>query len=82
MDYENKEIEYQDRFSRLMFGAFPPPQTPTREQVEREYANPSASAQEVDFVQLMENVNAIVSSLEKLKPLIKKISPLMDLFKK
>lgn len=82
-DSRNKENEYRDRFSQLMFGPFPSSQMPTPEHHgtgERENSPPLA--REFDFAQFVENVDTLVSSLQKLKPLVRKITPLMDLFKK
>jgi hypothetical protein len=72
--------EYHDRFSRLMFGPFPPRQN---QNTENQVGNDSRSlhSQEFDLIQLMENIDTLVSSFEKFKPLMKKITPLFDLFK-
>jgi hypothetical protein len=75
---KHKVNEYNDRFSRLMFGPFPPRQTMS-DKNETSYSEPS---QEIDFMQLMKDIDTLVSSFEKLKPIVKQISPLFDLFKK
>jgi hypothetical protein len=84
MENENNEQkqtpQYSDRFSRLMFGPFPPRQAVTEHSKDR--SDTSEPAQEIDFVKLMEDINTLVSSFEKFKPIINKITPLFDLFKK
>ncbi|ATO36827.1 MULTISPECIES: hypothetical protein [Geobacillus] len=71
--------EPHDRFSRLMFGPFPPRQTDRRE--EREETDPPPLPN-IDFMKLFENVSVLTDSLQQLKPLVKKISSLVDFIKK
>ncbi|AGT31129.1 hypothetical protein M493_04115 [Geobacillus genomosp. 3] len=71
--------EQRDRFSRLMFGPFPPRQADRQE--EREETEP-LPLPNIDFMKLFENVGVLTDSLQQLKPLVKKISSLVDLMKK
>ncbi|MGG3162409.1 hypothetical protein ABEO87_12235 [Geobacillus stearothermophilus] len=71
--------EERDRFSRLMFGPFPPNRTGRRE--EREETEP-LPLPNIDLMKLVENVSTLTDSLQQLKPLIKKISSLIDGLKK
>jgi hypothetical protein len=66
-----------DRFSRLMFGPFPPQQS-TNPSQNRE----TAPQQGLDFIQLMQDIDTLVSSFDKLKPLMKKFTSFVDLLKK
>jgi hypothetical protein len=78
-DDKNKVNEYNDRFSRLMFGTFPPRQAMTEHKTdETNYSDP---LHQVDFMQLMKDIDTLVSSFEKLKPIVKQITPLFNLFK-
>jgi hypothetical protein len=72
--------EQLDRFSRLMFGPFPP-------RSYQSHDNPAArtessSQQDIDFMQIIQNIDTLVASFDQLKPLIKKITSLVDMFKK
>jgi hypothetical protein len=79
-DNKKASNEYDDRFSRLMFGPFPPRQN---QNTQNQGGNDDRSlhSQEFDLIQIMENIDTLVSSFEKFKPLMKKITPLFDLFK-
>ncbi|WP_027408933.1 hypothetical protein [Anoxybacteroides tepidamans] len=76
---EQKQTHEQasDRFSRLMFGNFPRQQT---ENTARTDTLPSG--QGVDFIKLMEDIDTLVSSFNRLKPLMKTFNSFGDLFKK
>ncbi|WPZ19133.1 hypothetical protein UM396_04225 [Geobacillus subterraneus] len=71
--------EQRDRFSRLMFGPFPPNQTDRREEQGETEPLPLPN---IDFMKLFENVSVLTDSLQQLKPLVKKISSLVDFMKK
>ncbi|MBA2874918.1 hypothetical protein [Thermaerobacillus caldiproteolyticus] len=84
-DQEAKEQNEQtnqreDRFSRLMFGPFPSRQ---RENVlgKSEFSE-FPPQQGLDFMQLMQDIDTLVSSFNQLKPLMKKFTSFVDLFKK
>ncbi|MBB5325567.1 hypothetical protein HNQ34_002668 [Anoxybacillus tepidamans] len=62
-----------DRFSRLMFGAFP-----SRERVEKT----SSPQQELDWIQLMQDIDTLVSSFHQLKPFMRTITSFIDSLKK
>jgi hypothetical protein len=66
-----------DRFSRLMFGPFPPQQSTNLFQ-----NRTTAPQQGLDFIQLMQDIDTLVSSFDKLKPLMRKFTSFFDLFKK
>ncbi|RSK26461.1 hypothetical protein EJF36_06080 [Bacillus sp. HMF5848] len=90
---EEKEKEIQqadlpeqqlDRFTQLMFGANGP---------RRSFTSPSDSAQtqrspeqlnsnqNVDYMQLMQQFDDIMGSVQRLKPLLREITPVIDLLK-
>jgi hypothetical protein len=73
---KNKVNGYSDRFSRLMFGPFPP-----RQAIKKDETNFSEPPHQIDFMQLMKDIDTLVSSFEKFKPIIKQITPLFNLFK-
>jgi len=62
-----------DRFSRLMFGTFP-----SRERIEKT----SSPQQELDWIQLMQDIDTLVSSFQRLKPFMRNMTSFVDLFKK
>ncbi|MCA1031051.1 hypothetical protein LCL95_08460 [Bacillus timonensis] len=72
--------ETVDPFTRLMFG-------PNRKQ---NYPNESTSentennlqVNQIDYLQLMQQAEDIMNSYNRIKPMIKELSPLLDFFKK
>jgi hypothetical protein len=72
--------EQFDRFSRLMFGSFPPRSHQSHDNTPVQ--NESSSQQGLDFMQLMQNIDTLVASFDQLKPLMKKITSLIDMLKK
>ncbi|KYD24456.1 hypothetical protein ABES66_05735 [Geobacillus stearothermophilus] len=77
---QEQHHERQDHFSRLMFGSFPSRTTGEREDQGSEAEPPLLP--NIDFMKLFENVNTLADSLQQLKPLVKKITSLVDLLKK
>ena len=71
--------EQFDRFSRLMFGAFPPRSHQSHDSPS--VRNESSPQQGLDFMQLMQNIDTLMSSFDQLKPLMKKITSLVDMLK-
>ena len=71
--------EQFDRFSRLMFGPFPPR---SRQSRDASVQNESSSEQGLDFSQLMQNIDTLISSFDQLKPLMKKITSFVNMLKK
>ncbi|WP_237661535.1 hypothetical protein [Sutcliffiella horikoshii] len=71
-----KEERDVDPFTRMMFGS-----PPRREMVEENPANKPEKAN-TDYYALMEQVDSIMESVNKLKPMLKEFSPLLDYFKK
>ncbi|EZP78802.1 hypothetical protein H839_03001 [Parageobacillus genomosp. 1] len=68
-----------DRFSRLMFGPFPP----SRQSNDNPSMKDDAPAQQgPDFIQLLQNIDTFVASFDQLKPLMKKITSFVDMLKK
>ncbi|MCL6585268.1 MAG: hypothetical protein K6T72_01910 [Anoxybacillus sp.] len=72
---DDKQIPEQpiDRFSRLMFGASPP------QERTKQLSSPS---QQLDLLQLMQDIDTIVSSFYQLKPFVRAISSFVDSLKK
>ncbi|NNU84695.1 hypothetical protein ETC05_12940 [Geobacillus sp. BMUD] len=77
---QEQQRERQDRFSRLMFGSFP--SLATGEHKDQGNGIEPPSLPNIDFMKLFENVNTLADSLQQLKPLVKKITSLVDLLKK
>mgnify|MGYP001201215289 CR=1 FL=1 len=71
--------EQRDRFSRLMFSPFPPQQADRQEERDEAESPPLPT---IDLMKLFENVSVLTDSLQQLKPLVKKISSLVDFMKK
>ncbi|WP_044736091.1 hypothetical protein [Geobacillus kaustophilus] len=72
--------EPRDRFSRLMFGPFP--LRPAGDREDQGNGAEPPLLPNIDFMKLFENVNRLADSLQQLKPLVKKITSLVDLLKK
>ncbi|ANB60567.1 hypothetical protein [Anoxybacteroides amylolyticum] len=72
---DDKHIHEQpiDRFSRLMFGSFP---------LQERTKQLSSSSQPLDLLQLMQDIDTIVSSFYQLKPFVRTISSFIDSLKK
>jgi hypothetical protein len=78
-DDKSEANEYNDRFSRLMFGPFPSRQAMTEHKKdETHFSDP---LHQIDFMQLMKDIDTLVSSFEKIKPIVKQLTPLYNLFK-
>jgi hypothetical protein len=78
-DQANREKEHVDAdpFTRLMFGQ------PRRSEMPAE--KPEESNQKKfgeDYYALIEQVDSIMESVNKLKPMLKEFSPIIDYFKK
>jgi hypothetical protein len=69
-----------DPFTRLMFGnssRFPQQQaSENKETIQPQQQN------QVDYMHLMKQVDEIMGSVNRIKPMIKEFGPLLDLFKK
>lgn len=63
-----------DRFDRLMFGS--------RAKKVEEDAPEVTKEDGVDFNQLMGQIDEIMTSIDKIKPALKNLSPLLDYFRK
>ncbi|MBD8067545.1 hypothetical protein [Bacillus sp. PS06] len=75
-----------DPFTRMMFGVNRP-QRNLDNQVTNVPTNESThgTSQQTDFTQyysLMQQVDDIIGSVERMKPMLKEITPLLDFFKK
>lgn len=89
MSNENEEFDLKhegkrdsssmDRFDRLMFG--PRGTTRNENKVQDENSNQS-NTEGVDFNQLMGQISDIMTSIDKIKPALKDLSPLLDYFRK
>ncbi|WP_404432094.1 hypothetical protein [Sutcliffiella horikoshii] len=80
MSEEQKKVDSEievDPFTKMMFGVQPRRQ-PAEDITE------SASDKKVgdEYYALMEQVDSIMESVNKLKPMIKEFSPILDYFKK
>lgn len=67
--------EKENRFNQLMFGS-----SRKREKKEDEFSESSLA--NMDWNQLMNQCQEIAVSLQSLKPVLKELSPLLDLFQK
>ncbi|WP_078408659.1 hypothetical protein [Priestia abyssalis] len=67
--------ERENRFNQLMFGS-------SRKREQKEDGFSESSLANVDWNQLMSQCQEIAVSLQSLKPVIKELSPLLDLFQK
>lgn len=67
--------ERENRFNQLMFGS------PRKREKNKDGLSEPASGN-VDWNQLMNQCQEIAVSLQSLKPVIKELSPLLDLFQK
>ncbi|QOR67560.1 hypothetical protein IM538_05310 [Cytobacillus suaedae] len=71
--------ESPDPFTRLMFGNSPRfPQQPDKNNEQL----PSQPNNQVDYMSLMKQVDEIMGSVNRIKPMFKELGPLLDLFKK
>lgn len=69
-----------DPFDRLMFGN----RSRSRNSNDQEEVAASTEMQgdQVDFAQLMKQADDIMTSINKIKPVFKELSPLLDFFRK
>jgi hypothetical protein len=67
--------EQENRFNQLMFGS-------PRKKEEKGDTLPQASSTDTDWNQLMNHFEEISASIQKLKPVMKELSPLLDFFQK
>jgi hypothetical protein len=65
------------RFDRLMFGDRKLPSNPG---TSNQPSKPSPT-NEIDLIGMLENVDQLMGSINKFKPMVKQLSPLLDLFK-
>jgi hypothetical protein len=75
----------RDRFSELMFGRSTPirSEQPSNEQSQQIVdAKDQAKEQELDYVQIMTQIDSIMGSINQLKPMIKQLTPFLSFFKK
>ncbi|WP_226682676.1 hypothetical protein [Sutcliffiella horikoshii] len=72
----NNETEV-DPFTRMMFGV-----QPRRQTSEDKTENASDKKVGDEYYALIEQVDSIMESVNKLKPMIKEFSPILDYFKK
>ncbi|MBE4909355.1 hypothetical protein IMZ08_14990 [Bacillus luteolus] len=76
---QNGPKESPDPFTRLMFGNSPRFSQSANKNSEEVPAQPS---NQVDYMSLMKQVDEIMGSVNRIKPMFKEIGPLLDLFKK
>lgn len=67
------EKEERDFFTTFMFGKPP---------VNEEKAEENKEVENFDYVQLMEQIDEVMTSINDLKPLLKEFSPFVDFIKK
>lgn len=68
-----------DPFTRLMFGSNRHGRGAPMEQGNEDKVN---DQNQVDYVQLMTQLDEIMGSVNRIKPMLKELSPLLDFFKK
>ncbi|MEH7381715.1 hypothetical protein V7138_14730 [Bacillus sp. JJ1533] len=73
-----REPSKMARFDRLMFG----PRARRDERKAAEKNTKEIKTDEVDFNQLMNQIDDIMTSISKIKPALKDLSPLLDYFRK
>lgn len=90
MSNENEEFELKeekserdsssmDPFDRLMFGPRPTKRNENKATEEKSHQNHDDG---VDLNQLMGQISDIMTSIDKIKPALKDLSPLLDYFRK
>ncbi|MBM6618296.1 hypothetical protein [Bacillus suaedaesalsae] len=77
-EQENEQVEREHPFDRLMFGNRNEESRNSRP-VSRQT---TTSQNNFDFGSMLQNVDTIMSSINKFKPVVKQFSPLLDLLKK
>ncbi|MFC0271997.1 hypothetical protein ACFFIX_11090 [Metabacillus herbersteinensis] len=76
------EKEKIDRFTELMFGSAPRKKDGKENTEEAAAPLEQSSPDEVNYFQLMSQIDDIMGSWENLKPMIKEFSPVVSFFKK
>ncbi len=82
-DTNEQEIEV-DKFTRLMFGGSPPTRR-NQQNSPNKKTTPTNQEQKMDFNQyytLMQQVDDIMGSYNRIKPMLKDLYPLLDFIKK
>ncbi|OZM58249.1 hypothetical protein CIB95_01360 [Lottiidibacillus patelloidae] len=78
--------QFEDPFSQLMFGGEFPPPTQNQPQNMNQPGSLQNSLQQqlqnVDIESLANNINNMMSLANELGPVVKQLSPLLELFKK
>lgn len=81
MDHKESELaEREHPFDRLMFGNRT--STPRSIRPTARKSNSNSTQEEFDFIGMLQNVDNIMGTINKFKPFVKQMSPLLDLFKK
>jgi predicted component of type VI protein secretion system len=76
---EQQEEVRVDNFTKLMFGPIPPHHN-VKER--KEQKSTEGNLQQIDYAQLMRQIDEIMNSLNQLKPIFRKLSPLLKYLKK
>ncbi|MDQ0215673.1 hypothetical protein J2S13_002091 [Oikeobacillus pervagus] len=79
-DFESGKQERLHPFDRLMFGrqTIPPQSRNGQNETNKKYEEGGS----INFQDMMMNIDSLMTSFNQLKPMIKKISPLLDKWKK
>jgi hypothetical protein len=67
------------RFDQLMFGNRKPPSNESKPTTSQ--GSNQSSSEEFDFMGMLQNVDQLMGSFNQFKPMVKQLSPLLDLFK-
>lgn len=78
---EEQSNNRRDRFSQFMFGTRPQQKSNEEAQPAKE-TEEQPNGQEIDFIQIMSQIDSIMGSINELKPMFKQITPLLNIFKK
>jgi hypothetical protein len=82
-ELSQSQVEQQDvavdPFTRLMFGGNPPNRTKYQEHT---YKSDVATDNKSDYYQLMEQIDEIMGSVDRIKPIINELTPLLNFFRK
>lgn len=79
MDQKESELtEREHPFDRLMFGNRSSTPKSTRPTARKS----NSTQEEFDFIGMLQNVDNIMGTINKFKPFVKQMYPLLDLFKK
>ncbi|MFZ3589212.1 hypothetical protein ACOI1C_07940 [Bacillus sp. DJP31] len=68
-------------FDRLMFGTRRVPVKVEEDKAEPQSTSTSKQSESFDMMTMIQNVDQLMGSVNKFKPMVKQLAPLLDLFK-